>query len=360
MISISIDGPHHLGTVILHNDSYAAERLVRNMSQNSLARKNGGLAEADFLYGGYKSQLDYEFFENFDSEHTKAAYKNDLTQFFAFIQQEFGPISHPQQLQKMHVVAFRNALQTPRVEGGQPYCPKTIIRKLAAITSYCAFLIEKGLMASNPTANIKRPADQVITPTNDLSDDQVKALINSVDLTKKSGPLHKAILVLLFSTGMRKGELINLKFENYQEHQGLKIIQFIGKRGKVSRVPLHPAAIFHLEQYIGHMQLIGRELNAGNWLFQPAINNCSNNTNKKLQATSVDYIIKHHCRKIGITTKISPHSARATVIGSLLESGCDLYKVSQLVNHSNVKTTQSYDKRKKSLIDSPVFKLKYF
>ncbi|MBK7845111.1 MAG: site-specific integrase [Bdellovibrionales bacterium] len=215
-------------------------------------------------------------------------------------------------------------------------------------------------MTSNPTANIKRPTDQVITPTNDLSDDQVKELLNSVDLTKKSGPLHKAILVLLFSTGMRKGELINLKFENYQEHQGLKIIQFIGKRGKVSRVPLHPAAIFHLEQYIGHMRSCGRELKIGDSLFQPATNNWGSGTNKKLQATSVDYIIKYHCKKIGITAKISPHSARATVIGSLLESGCDLYKVSQLVNHSNVKTTQGYDKRKKNLIDSPVFKLKYF
>ncbi len=81
---------------------------------------------------------------------------------------------------------------------------------------------------------------------------------------------------------------------------------------------------------------------------------------KRLQGTSVDYIIKHYCKKIGIAAGISPHSARATVIGSLLDSGCDLYKVSQLVNHSNVKTTQGYDKRKKSLIDSPVFKLNYF
>lgn len=330
------------------------------MSRNLAIKKIGAVGDAEIYFGGYNSQLDYEFFENFDSDNTKTAYKNDLTQFFEFIKCEFGPINHPQQLQKMHVVAFRNALQAPKKEGRHPYCPKTIIRKLAAITSYCAFLIEKGLMNTNPTAHVKRPTDQVITPTNDLSDDQVKALLDSVDLTRKSGPLHKAILVLLFSTGMRKGELINLRFEHYQEHQGLKIIQFIGKRGKVSRVPLHPAAIFHLEQYIKHMRLSGRELSTGNWLFQPAINNCGHNTNKKLQATSVDYIIKHHCKKIGITTKVSPHSARATVIGSLLESGCDLYKVSQLVNHSNVKTTQGYDKRKKSLIDSPVFKLKYF
>jgi integrase/recombinase XerD len=308
------------------------------------------------LYNSYDSKFNYEFFENFDSEHTRTAYKRDLIQFFNFVCSQFGQISHPQQLQKAHVIAFRNALQASGGKGGKPCCPKTVIRKLAAIASYCNFLIEKGLLTSNPAANVKRPHDAVITETCDLGDDQVKALLSAVDITKKSGHLHQAVLVMLFSTGMRKGELIHLKFENYQEHQGLKIIQFIGKRGKVARIPLHPMAIFHLEQYIEHMRLTGRELKANDWIFQPA----NARLNKKLQPTSVDYIIKRYCRDIGIKTRITPHSARATVIGSLLESGCDLYKVSQLVNHSNVKTTQGYDKRKKSLIDSPVFKLKYF
>lgn len=330
------------------------------MSQSEVEWDKNEVDGSCIFYNGYKSQLDYEFFENFNSEHTKAAYKCDLIQFFQFVNKEFGQISHPQQLQKMHVVAFRNALQAPKADNRQPYCPKTIIRKLAAITSYCAFLIEKGLMVTNPTAHIKRPKDEVITVTNDLSDVQVKAVLEAVDPSKKSGPLHKAILVMLFSTGMRKGELINLKLENYQEHQGLKIIQFIGKRGKISRVPLHPAAIFHLEKYIQYMKMKNHEIRSGDYLFQGMGNNINSRSNKKLQATSIDYIIKYHCKKVGITSKITPHSARATVIGSLLDSGCDLYKVSQLVNHSNVKTTQGYDKRKKSLVDSPVFKLKYF
>lgn len=330
------------------------------MSSNILLKNVSELTDVEVFHGGYKSLLDYEFFENFDSEHTKAAYKRDLIQFFEFVHSQFGQISHPQQLQKMHIIAFRNAIQASTTEGGRSYCPKTIIRKLAAITSYCAFLIEKGLMTTNPTAHIKRPKDEVVTPTNDLSDDQVKALLDSVDVSKKSGHLHKAILVLLFSTGMRKSELVNLRLQDYQEHQGLKIIQFMGKRGKISRVPLHPAAIFHLENYIQHMRTIGRELKDADYIFQACTTRGGSTSNKKLQGTSVDYIIKHHCKKIGVKANITPHSARATVIGSLLDGGVDLYKVSQLVNHSNVKTTQAYDKRKKSLIDSPVFKLKYF
>lgn len=305
------------------------------------------------------SALDFEFFENFESMHTRTAYKRDLIQFFKFINESFGSISSPMQLQKMHVIAFRNALHAPKSEGRNMCCPKTIIRKLAAITSYCNFLIEKGLMVTNPTANIKRPLDQVITETNDLTDEQVKTLLGSIDLSKRSGPLHKAILVLLFSTGIRKGELINLKLEDYQEHQGIKIIQYIGKRGKVARTPLHPVAVFHLENYLTHIKSEGAGLEPTDYLFQGCGNRSKIGVNKKLQATSIDYIVKYHCKKIGVTENITPHSARATLIGSLLQSGCDIYKVSQLVNHSNVKTTQAYDKRKKSLIDSPVFKLEY-
>ncbi|MBK8202843.1 MAG: site-specific integrase [Bdellovibrionales bacterium] len=143
------------------------------------------------LYSDYDSKFNYEFFENFDSEHTKAAYKRDLIQFFKFILNQFGQISHPQQLQRAHVIAFRNAIQASGGRNGKPCCPKTVIRKLAAIASYCSFLIEKGLINSNPAENVKRPHDAVITETCDLSDDQVKTLLNTVDTTKKSGHLHK-------------------------------------------------------------------------------------------------------------------------------------------------------------------------
>ena len=103
-------------------------------------------------------------------------------------------------------------------------------------------------------------------------------------------------------------------------------------------------------------------LNVGDeWLFQPSRNNTNpDHLNKKLMPASIDFILNKYCRKIGIQSKITPHSARATMISSLLEHGCDLYRVSQLVNHSNVKTTQGYDKRGKKFSDSPVFGLKFF
>ena len=230
------------------------------MVQKQVVAVENQVEHSYIRYSGYIPSFDIEFFENFNSEHTKAAYRRDLAQFFNFVNSEYGQLTHPQQLIKMHVIAFRNALTASNTKGRPLCCPKTVIRKLAAISSYCGFLMEKGLIAINPVDHIRRPKDEVITETNDLSDDQVKAVLEAVNINKKSGPLHKAILVLLFSTGMRKGELINLKIEDYREHQGLKIFQFIGKRGKISRVPLHPAAIFNLEKYIHYMFSKGHEL----------------------------------------------------------------------------------------------------
>ena len=304
------------------------------------------------LLSGYSSVVEYEFFENFHSNHTKLAYRRDLVQFFNFIKTNFGPIANPNDIQKTHVLAFRNALSASN-------CPKTVIRKLAAISTYCAFMIEKGFMSTNPTVHIKRPKDQVITETNDLSDSQVTELINSVDISKPSGLLHKAILVLLFSTGIRKGELINLRHENYQEQKGIKLLQYQGKGGKIVRTPLHPVAVYHLEAYLSHKMVESEGFEPGLVLFSGCSNRSKLDHNKKLQPTSVDYIVKKYASVIGVKENITPHSARATLIGSLLQGGCDLYKISQLVNHSNVKTTQGYDKRKKSLIESPVFKLTY-
>lgn len=313
------------------------------------------------VYEGYHSQLNYEFFENFESDHTKAAYKSDLNQFFGFVSHTFGPMRSIDDLNRSHVIAYRNYLQTNGGRKGKPCCPKTVIRRLAAVKSYCDFLIEKGFMKLNPTSSVRRPRDEVITATQDLTDDQVRRLIEAVDTNKMSGLLHKAILTLMFSTGLRKSELIHLKVGDYRDLNGYKIVQFIGKRGKVSRVPLHPTASYHLDRYILWMKDQGRAMSADDWLFQPTRNHSDNgHITKKLSAGSVDFIIKRYCRKVGIDARITPHSARATVIGSLLEHGCDLYKVSQLVNHSNVKTTQSYDKRGKKISDSPVFHLKFF
>ena len=109
------------------------------------------------------------------------------------------------------------------------------------------------------------------------------------------------------------------------------------------------------------MESVGREIGKDEWIFQPTKNPSDpGNLVRPLAPKSVDYIVSSHCKKAGISHRVSPHSARATYIGSALEAGSDLLTVSQDVGHSSVKTTEEYNKRRRKLKESPAYALKYF
>ena len=123
---------------------------------------------------------------------------------------------------------------------------------------------------------------------------------------------------------------------------------------------LHPSCVAALERYLERMEAEGRKHIAEDWLFQPTRNPSDpKNLNKPLNPKTINEILDSYARKIGLNFKISPHSARATFIGELLDLGVDIYRVAQEVNHASVKTTEEYDKRKKGIADSPVFKIDF-
>jgi len=296
------------------------------------------------------AKLDFEFFKKFESEHTRKSYRSDIRQFIDFFNIEFkAPI------ERVHIVAYRNFLKEKEL------APKTINRKLSSLSSYFDFLVEKGFMESNPSTSVKRPKQTPLSPTLDLSDDQVFEILGSVDESSSSSKLHRAILYTLFSTGMRKSELINLKLKDYREINGHKVLEIMAKGGKFLQKVLHPECVEVIEDYLNWMESKDRKIENDEWIFQPTKNpNDPTNLIRPLAPKSVDYIVASHCKKAGINERISPHSARATYIGSSLEAGSDLLTVSQDVGHSSVKTTEEYNKRRRKLKESPAYGLKYF
>lgn len=310
--------------------------------------------ELTVLNGLSKSgiKLDYEFFKNFESEHTRISYRNDIGQFFNFLKNYF-----PQEnrFERLHLIAFRNFLQEKNL------APKTIGRKLSALSSYFDFLVEKGLIDFNPATSIKRPKQEVVSPTNDLSDQQIGELLNSIDPKAPSAPLHKAILFTLFFTGIRKSELTNLKLKDLKKINEHNIIEIRAKGGKFLQKVLPPKCHEVIKDYISWMASQNRAIEPEDWLFQPTKNPKDPDIlNRPLSAKSIDYIVDIHCKKCGISERISPHSARASYIGSSLDAGADLLTVSQDVGHSSVKTTEIYNKRRKALKESPAYLLNFF
>jgi len=159
---------------------------------------------------------------------------------------------------------------------------------------------------------------------------------------------------------MRKSEILQLKFKEYREINDYKVVEFKGKGGKIGQKVLHPLCVEALEEYLIWMSSVGRKHIDEDWLFQPTRNPSNpSNLNRPLNPRTINEIIAGYGKKIGLNFNISPHSARATFIGELLEAGVDIYSVAREVNHSSVKTTQEYDKRRKKLSDSPISKLRY-
>jgi integrase/recombinase XerD len=300
----------------------------------------------------FNAELEYEFFHNFESPHTRKSYRLDISQFFEFLRDNFSLINSYEHIKRVHLVAFRNWLTDSDL------APKSINRKMAANSSFFDFLVEKNIIQFNPSTSIKRPRQEVIKPTNDVSDEQIKILLELVEVLKGPGLLHRAIIYTLFSTGIRKAELTNLRLKNFFMKDGFYIIEVRAKGGKQLTKVIHPKCAEVINEYLDYLKSAGEPLHQEDWVFRPSKNPLDPaHIIKPLNPKSVDYIIKSWCKKAGISQRISPHSARASYIGSALESGMDLYKISRDVGHASVKTTEEYNKRRQKLSESPVFGL---
>ena len=136
--------------------------------------------------------------------------------------------------------------------------------------------------------------------------------------------------------------------------EGIRFLNYLGKGQKINQIPVHPTAAFYIDEYVKAMEEAGRKIDEGDYLFQPTKNSHGGKIKKKLSHTAPGYIIGKWAKRI------TPHSARATFISSLIENGEDIYYISHLVNHADVRTTQRYNKRKRTHRKNPIFNLNFF
>ncbi len=328
------------------------------MSEALVLKKNFDL-ESKVSGNKFNSKLEYEFFNNFQSPHTRRFYRLDISQFFDFITEYFSEVNSYKDVERVHVVAYRNFLSEKEC------APKTINRKIASVSSFFDFLVEKNIANFNPCQSIKRPKHQVLRPTNDLTDEQISNLFQTIDNLQEEYLLHKAIIYLFFTTGIRKAELINLKNRDYKIVDGIHTIEVKAKGAKILTKVIHPKTAEVLDAYLKYKntwaQESGVEIKRDEWFFIPSKNPKESKAPealiKPINPKSIDYIIKTWCKKAGIFHRVSPHSARASYIGSALDNGVDLYKISRDVGHASVKTTEEYNKRKQRISESPVWGL---
>lgn len=209
----------------------------------------------------------------------------------------------------------------------------TIARKLAAIKAFYRFMTAEGYMDANPAEVVEAGTKGIKLPRV-LSEDEVVRLLNQPDITSAEGFRDRTMLEVLYATGMRVSELINLTLDRVDLN--MKYIIAFGKGSKERIVPLGSVAAEFLQQYLEKVR--------------PKLTHAGRNTNivflafggHELTRQRFWQIIRAYGRKANINKALTPHILRHSFATHLLDNGADLRSVQELLGHSDISTTQIY------------------
>ena len=253
------------------------------------------------------------------SPHTVTNYTVDLEALGFFLgEKDVGDVDH---------LALRRYLAEMPAKN---YSKTTIARKLASMRSFFKFLYREGHIKSNPITAISTPkADKKLPVFLDVA--KVMKLIQTPSSTSVSGLRDRAILEMLYSSGIRVSELVGLDVDDVDFISG--VAKVLGKGAKERVVPVGEAALTAIRKYLG-------TVNAGARVERKAL--YLNRSGGRLTDRSVRRIIDKHIRACSMEVRISPHSLRHSFATHLLDRGADLRSVQELLGHMNLSTTQIY------------------
>jgi integrase/recombinase XerD len=292
-----------------------------------------------------------EFFEEFLlsclSPETQRAYAQDLKSFFDFLRSGGETLTHPQDFKSFHFQLYRDHLR----ELGRSSA--TINRKLVAIRSFMKWALAAKLIEHNPLELLKLPKVQTESPTLAFTDEEVARMIAAPALDTLKGRTHRLVIVLLFYLGLRRSELVGLKLSDIFEDRGHVVLRIFGKGGKIRLLPLHPFVQTEIEAYLNELKYQSLEIEADDPLLQaePQLR-----SRQPLDGSTIYRWVQKYAQACDIHKRVSPHSCRATAISHLLETqSTPIRDVAIFAGHSQVTTTERYDKRRDHLDKSAAY-----
>ena len=277
-------------------------------------------------YPQYQQQfLDYCRFQKRYSNHTVIAYQNDLTAFFTFLVQEFDETN----INSIKTTFIRTWLASLKEDD---ITSKTINRKISSLRSFFKYLLKQEVVKVNPVTSIISPKMPKRLPQFVEEKDTHNLLENSIFDEGLKGQTEKIILQILYNTGIRKAELINLK--EHQIDMGNSGIKVLGKGNKERIIPVSKQLIIDIKNYITEKRrLLGPS--EDNFLLVTL-------KGKPLDPKLVYNIAKKYLSQVTTIEKKSPHILRHSFATHLMNNGADLNAVKELLGHSSLAATQVY------------------
>jgi tyrosine recombinase XerC len=251
------------------------------------------------------------------SPHTVLNYRIDLKELAAFLEEKKFS------LDKLTYLNLRQFLAGLRAKHPRP---RTISRKLSAIRSFFRFLCREGHLKANPSSLLSSPKLDKRLP-NFLSEDEMSRLLEAPSSEEISGLRDRAILEILYSTGMRISELVGLNSGNIDFLSNM--VKVMGKGKKERLLPVGDQALKALRRYLEERQ------NDSTIVFL-------NKNGTRLTGRGIRNMLNKYIRQVSSKEHISPHTLRHSFATHLLNRGADLRSVQELLGHANLSTTQIY------------------
>ncbi len=283
---------------------------------------NQATAAESQLSRGIRSFLVWCRMEKGLSRNSLEAYSTDLAGFRNFIE----PLTSGNFPDAELLIRYLNSLYQKELSS------RSIARHLSAVRSLFHFLLTEGLISADPTEHLSSPKQWTTIPKF-LNREQIEKLIEAPDVSKPSGQRDRAMFELLYATGIRVSELIEVRLSGLDT--GLGLIRVTGKGNKQRIIPVHAEALSAIETYVreGRPALLKGQTSPH--LFVTARG--GGMTRQAFWAS-----IKLNGKKVGIFHNLSPHVLRHTFATHLLEGGADLRSVQTMLGHADLSTTEIY------------------
>ncbi len=266
------------------------------------------------------------------SDNTVAAYRNDLTQFYEFlISSHADHVNHWADVTPAIIDEYVDDLR----HRDKPYAPSSIARKVAAVKSFFNYLHARNFISTNPTSNIDSPKVKKRLPKT-LASQEIDNLLKATE--KGESPKNfrdTALLNMLYSTGMRVSEVVNLQLGDVDVQDDLMVVTVREVDDRFRQITLDDNMREILERYLeeGRPFLVKDPSETALFL---------NHRGYQLTRQGLWLIIKAYARDAELNSEVTPHTLRHSFAAHKLDSGSDLEEVQKLLGHANISTTQIY------------------
>jgi len=293
------------------------EAMASKDNQNS---ESGCIARSEQFVDKF---LDAIWMERGLSQNTLGAYRADLMTLARGLAEQDKSI---EVADKADLLAFIAG----RVEGGAK--PRSTARQLSSFRRFFRYIMREGLRDTDPTSDIEMPRIGRSLPKT-LTEDEVESLLNAPNTDEPLGHRDRAMLELLYATGLRVSELINLTQSQINFNQG--VLRIVGKGDRERLIPLGEESQRWLRDFIDGPRMEILLERQTDYLFPTR-------RGDRMTRQAFWHIIKRYAEKAGVRKKMSPHSLRHAFATHLLNRGADLRVVQLLLGHSDLSTTQIY------------------